>query len=453
MTKHKLLNIFLAMAIATCVASSLARAQADPLQAAKIEISYLPANPVASSRDGEDVSVEVELIFRETMGFSVRLDQLKRTFTISGGVTIEDPLSFISLNLSAGMESHVDVALVIPASVSMICLGGGFSCDLTVRNEYTGIDSQGNTISSSVDIPIHVTIAPSRETFTVGEISITSPKPGQKAVPQKLIASADIAVTGVGSVSGQWILNGKPAGGFSRDVISEGKFSVQQELPEGLSGANRIQLVVNQPEVKESDTVEFTVEGKEPAGDVTAFDAGVFSFSKVSSSEGAFPGVRTGRGVAAFKPLGIEVEASFENLSIVNVDGVARLDGGRVITDVKKILERGPLKVSIDAILITADGAWADGSVTLAPSGLSDGIGPLYFYALPFNAGGLSGGTKLETSQKGEKGEFRATVDEFELIFNKSDASLKVSGDIQKPSEPGWKMPLSISVSLGGVEK
>lgn len=453
MITGKLLKNFFFLAMCMCVFACNGRVAAESLHIANIEISYFPQNLEVNSQNGKDVLVDLELIFRETTGVSAHLDQMKMTFSTPGGMSIEVPQTFIDMRLSAGMESHIDTTLIVPANVSMICLGAAVFCDLSINLRYSGQDAQGNSISASVDIPVRISVSPSRETFSVGIMNITSPMTGQMVNPLETVASADIFVTGIGSVSGEWILNGKPVSNFSKSVMGEGKITVEFPLPANLPAKNMIQLMISQPELKMSDEIEFMIAGKKLVGVTTGFHAGFFSVKDVTLSPESRPGAITGYGKAVFSLLGFETDVNFEKLSIVDVNGVEKLDGGQIISDVEMTMDRGPLKVRFDTILITADGAWADGSVTLEPSGISDGIGPLYFYALPFNENGLSGSTKLDTPQKGEKGEYKATVSEFEIIYEKTVASLKVSGDIQKSSEPDWKMPLSISVSFGGVGK
>ncbi|MEW6200899.1 MAG: hypothetical protein AB1546_02920 [bacterium] len=418
-------------------------------QKAQVAISYLPQSLVAASRGNMNVPVETELIFRETAGVSVRLDQLKRSFVISGGATIDDPVSFINILLDAGIETHQDTTLVIPANAVTLCLGGATTCNITVSLIYTGVDAQGNSITASLNVPVQITKSAAAETFAVGNVVIISPTSGQRIDVLKTRAAAKISVTGVGSVAGQWLLNGKPYKSFTKDVFGEGEITVERNLPTGLSGKNTLQLRVTQPVVKESKIISFNAVAAKPAGDVTWFRAGLFEVTRVSSKSDENGQTRSGEGIAVFIPLGLEIPVKFVALTIVDNNGSAEMSDGRIVADVNRMLERGTLKVLISQLLITADGSWIDGSVTLESSGMTPGIGPLFFYTLPLNEKGIDGEITLEKPQTGRRGDYEAAVDRFEIRFHAADAAFKVGGMMTKPSQPDWKMPLIISVSFG----
>lgn len=420
------------------------------LQTANVTIKYLPARIVAAARGDKDVPIEIELIFNETKGVGVSFDQLKRSFIIPNATTIDAPVKFENLALHPAEELHLKITEIIPQNVVMLAMGGRSSADIKIKIVYTGVDTYGNSIAAEIEIPVEITNLTAVETFAIGDVGITSPKQNEKfKYGSSITAIAEISTTGIGSISGIWLLNGQNYKNFTQDSTGQGKIKPSIVLPANLKGKNTIELKITQPMVKSSAAVTFEIAITQPTGNLNNFFAGAFNVTNISAVLDDKMGTFAGKGSLLLPVFDIEVPLNFKDLSITNISGKTKLKSGSVLQDANITIERGTIKLEITGLLLTADGVWIDGKISVSPSIMTPGIGPLFIYAVPFKENGVNSKVLLKEAQKGRQGDYEVSVNQFEFKMGRTSASLTVHGVMTKPTQPAWKIPLKLTISFG----
>ncbi len=156
-----------------------------------------------------------------------------------------------------------------------------------------------------------------------------------------------------------------------------------------------------------------------------------------------------GKGSLLLPVFDTEVPIDFKGVSITNVNGKTKLKSGSVLQDTNIIIERGTIKLEITGLLLTADGVWIDGKISVQPSIMTPGIGPLFMYAVALKENGLNSKVLLKEPQKGRQGDYEVSVNQFEFKMGRTSANLTIRGVMTKPAEAAWKIPLKLTISFG----
>jgi hypothetical protein len=254
----------------------------------------LSASPSNLSFGATDTTEPLSLTL-QAAGGNITVSSIRESRTYALWPQEDGGWESLPLTLAPGIGQTVSRTVTLSLLQRSRALGGSSTGSFGLLLDVKGTDGTGNTVESTVTVPVSVASAPPT-TLTLNAVTLEIP--ASPYTRGDLVQNARIHLTasGAGTVTGQVLVDGSTSWSgtpsFSVSVTGSSVFDVLGNLPTSVAGSHTVRVEITSPVSMQADAV-YTVSAAAPVFPPTSLDLvkGVAQLAGLSGSATAVSGI------------------------------------------------------------------------------------------------------------------------------------------------------------------